>query len=449
MRLGISPPKPTHEERELALCTFKPSIHGSPRRARPSSAREASSRTAVRPTLSSEEQELAMHCTFMPKVSSPPRRRAPTTVATSELSEAIMRRRGLSISVKDLRELRQLKQPPDLVRRVIEMVLILLQEDVGSWHDTLRHLADPYALLTAVATLRKASVAEETRELLHPYLSAPDMTVDHALRAASCLGALVDWVLHMARAEPSPHEVTPPDSPPSTPPPSPNKIWSGWMTPDQDEPPVPVPEAQAQAPGTTPWEGDQDKEEWTAEPPLPWRVAIRRDRREAFDRHDSRRLSSLSSEERELATHCTFHPKITSTRTGKITGSRSLQAMPPSRSALTTRVPPPGWTARAVLGVFSAPSYVSIGAPYDPKKPGILRARQARATLARKAPPGGKAKGGAGPGGMPQEVETHVVPYDAEEEWVLVDAAVDDNGAEGDSALPETKGVGPWPVYLT
>ena len=344
MTLGVDRPQPTREERELALCTFKPQLNLSARLLP-----KPSSRRAVQPQ-SSEERELTLHCTFRPKLSSSPLRRASTiaTVSSRRSCPALRRGNGLTISVKDVMLFRRLKRPPDLVKRVFEAVMILLQEDVGSWHDTLRHLSDPRAFLERIATLRKAGVAEETRELLLPYISsfsAPEMRVDLARGQGTALGALVDWALHMGVDMPvmkTTKKLTPPES---SPPPSPNRIWPGFRTNDWGAPSPDREDVQesmqescqetatppAQAATSTPVHTSTPREEsgaWEADPPLPWRAPRPRTPR------------TLSSEERELAMHCTFRPRIIESLTRTRHQSQTRPLVTNLREFASKRAPP-------------------------------------------------------------------------------------------------------------
>ena len=69
------------------------------------------------------------------------------------------------ICVKDLGLLKAFKSPPEMVVRVFNVVLILLQHNVG-WEHTLSALANPlYSFLLSVATLKKESVTRRRRPL--------------------------------------------------------------------------------------------------------------------------------------------------------------------------------------------------------------------------------------------------------------------------------------------
>ena len=50
-----------------------------------------------------------------------------------------------------------------------------------------------YTFLIAVANLKKESITQETLELLQPYLSAPDLTVESGKKIAGGLAMLFDF----------------------------------------------------------------------------------------------------------------------------------------------------------------------------------------------------------------------------------------------------------------
>ena len=112
--------------------------------------------------------------------------------------------------------MKQLKQPPDLVKRVFDMVLILFQKEVvpsqaetvtskrgdvlqlcGSWQFSLPMMAD-IGFLPSLEKFQKDAINDETVELLGPYLAAPDMTPEDARKVASALAGLCTWARAMA-----------------------------------------------------------------------------------------------------------------------------------------------------------------------------------------------------------------------------------------------------------
>ena len=266
------PAVPTTEERELALCTFKPKINSSPRPAASSSRiarKEAWPQTSeerelahctFRPKtggahhskngsndlqfdrqslrLTSEEREVLDHCTFTPKVNARPPH-------LDRRGWSLRRGQG-SISVKVVEEVRKFKVIHPLVSRVLDVVLILLQQPVG-WRIALRVFETPHLFLAAVAVLRKEDVTDETLARLRPHLSAPDLTVENVSKVSTFAMILLDWALDMVSSS------------------------------------------------------SQTAEEWVADPPSISRWL-------AHSKLPTFRIP-MTSVERELAQHCTFKPE--------------------------------------------------------------------------------------------------------------------------------------------
>eukprot|EP00327_Prymnesium_parvum_P015479 CAMPEP_0113272674 /NCGR_PEP_ID=MMETSP0008_2-20120614/23450_1 /TAXON_ID=97485 /ORGANISM="Prymnesium parvum" /LENGTH=4484 /DNA_ID=CAMNT_0000122153 /DNA_START=48 /DNA_END=13502 /DNA_ORIENTATION=+ /assembly_acc=CAM_ASM_000153 len=121
-----------------------------------------------------------------------------------------------AITAKDIGLLKQLKQPPDLVKRVFDVVLILFQREIvpstavvvetkrgavtqleGSWQFALPMMAD-IGFLGNLERFNKDAINDETVELLYPYLSAPDFTSEDAKKVAGALAGLCTWSRAMA-----------------------------------------------------------------------------------------------------------------------------------------------------------------------------------------------------------------------------------------------------------
>ena len=121
-----------------------------------------------------------------------------------------------AITAKDIGLLKQLKQPPDLVKRVFDVVLILFQKEIvppvavvvdtkrgsvtqldGSWMFALPMMAD-IGFLGSLERFNKDAINDETVELLHPYLAAVDFTAEDAKKVAGALAGLCIWARSMA-----------------------------------------------------------------------------------------------------------------------------------------------------------------------------------------------------------------------------------------------------------
>jgi len=121
-----------------------------------------------------------------------------------------------AITAKDIGLLKSFKQPPDLVKRVFDVVLILFINEVvpsaavevegktgkrlqleGSWKFALPMMAD-IGFLPSVMGFQKDNINDETVELLYPYLKAPDFTPEDAKKVALALAGLCTWARAMA-----------------------------------------------------------------------------------------------------------------------------------------------------------------------------------------------------------------------------------------------------------
>ena len=123
-----------------------------------------------------------------------------------------------TISARDIGLLKQLKQPPDLVKRVFDVVLLLFQKEVvpcmavqvenkkaklgtvlqleASWSFALSMMAD-ISFLSSLVQFNKDAINDETIEMLFPYLNAPDFTSEDAKRVAGALAGLCTWARAM------------------------------------------------------------------------------------------------------------------------------------------------------------------------------------------------------------------------------------------------------------
>jgi dynein heavy chain, axonemal len=116
-----------------------------------------------------------------------------------------------SISAKDIGALKALKNPPDVVKRIFDAVLVLRQFPMSSpvtWHDvkgamvingsdnykdvTMKMMGDTQFLAKLMA-FPKEQINDETCELLEPYLQAPDFNFEMAQKASGSVAGLCNW----------------------------------------------------------------------------------------------------------------------------------------------------------------------------------------------------------------------------------------------------------------
>jgi dynein heavy chain, axonemal len=122
-----------------------------------------------------------------------------------------------SITPKDIVGLKALKNPPDVVKRIFDAVLILRHFYVGpvSWHDvkgtmvilgtydqSVKMMGD-MNFLAALLNFAKEQINDETVELLAPYFAAPDFNYDAAKKASGNVAGLCNWAEAMCKY----HEV--------------------------------------------------------------------------------------------------------------------------------------------------------------------------------------------------------------------------------------------------
>jgi dynein heavy chain len=116
-----------------------------------------------------------------------------------------------SISSKDIGALKALKNPPDIVKRIFDAVLVLRQFPMSSkveWHDVkganVINASDNYSsvaikmmgdtnFLGSLMSFPKEQINDETCELLEPYLSAPDFNFAAAQKASGSVAGLCNW----------------------------------------------------------------------------------------------------------------------------------------------------------------------------------------------------------------------------------------------------------------
>jgi len=112
-----------------------------------------------------------------------------------------------SVTAKDIGALKALKNPPDVIKRIFDTVLVLRQgaldkvsfQDVkgamvvkGSWENSVRMMGDSN-FLQSLMDFPKELITDETCELLEPYLSAPDYNFASAQKASGNVAGLCNW----------------------------------------------------------------------------------------------------------------------------------------------------------------------------------------------------------------------------------------------------------------
>lgn len=112
-----------------------------------------------------------------------------------------------SISPKDITSLKALKNPPDIVKRIFDCVLILRHFGVekvawteqkgamvlaGSYENSVRMMQDAN-FLGALVNFPKEQINDETVELLQPYFNAPDFNFESAKKASGNVAGLCNW----------------------------------------------------------------------------------------------------------------------------------------------------------------------------------------------------------------------------------------------------------------
>eukprot|EP00798_Chlamydomonas_sp_ICE-L_P031303 gene31303-6451_t len=112
-----------------------------------------------------------------------------------------------SISPKDITSLKALKNPPDVIKRIFDAVILLryFPVDKVSWVDTkgvmvvlgtydvAAKMMGDMGFLTALMNFPKEQINDETVELLAPYFAAPDFNFEAARKASGSVAGLCNW----------------------------------------------------------------------------------------------------------------------------------------------------------------------------------------------------------------------------------------------------------------
>ncbi|PSC73956.1 flagellar outer dynein arm heavy chain gamma [Micractinium conductrix] len=122
-----------------------------------------------------------------------------------------------SITPKDIGSLKALKNPPDVIKRIFDCVLLLrpLPVNKAAWQDVkgAMVLAGTYDeavkmmgdmnFLQSLVNFPKEAINDETVELLQPYFAAPDFNYEAAKKASGNVAGLCNWAASMCKY----HEV--------------------------------------------------------------------------------------------------------------------------------------------------------------------------------------------------------------------------------------------------
>lgn len=118
-----------------------------------------------------------------------------------------------SIQPKDIQSLKALKNPPDVVKRIFDCVLLLRHfpinrvswQDIkgakviiGSYDEAVKMMGD-MAFLQALVNFPKEAINDETVELLQPYFAAPDFNFESAKKASGSVAGLCNWAEAMCQ----------------------------------------------------------------------------------------------------------------------------------------------------------------------------------------------------------------------------------------------------------
>ena len=128
-----------------------------------------------------------------------------------------------SITPKDITSLKALRNPPDVIKRIMDCVLILRHMRVGktSWQEVkglmVLEASYPEALkmmndmgfLQKLLTFPKEEINDETVELLKPYFRADDFNYESAKKASGNVAGLCNWAEAMCKYHVVAREVEP------------------------------------------------------------------------------------------------------------------------------------------------------------------------------------------------------------------------------------------------
>jgi len=116
-----------------------------------------------------------------------------------------------AINAKDIQLLKQLKNPPEIIKRIFDCVLILMGGELlpcvlvkpkerftfdASWQYALPMMGKS-TFLDDIFNFNRDAINDETIDILHPYISAPDFTYEDAKKASGNVAGLCTWIKAM------------------------------------------------------------------------------------------------------------------------------------------------------------------------------------------------------------------------------------------------------------
>ena len=118
-----------------------------------------------------------------------------------------------SISSKDINSLKSLRKPPDVIKRIMDCVLILYHSPVSkiSWHEVKENMViqssyeesvkmmSDMSFLQKLLTFPKDEINDETVELLQPYFRSADFNYMSAKKASGNVAGLCNWAEAMCK----------------------------------------------------------------------------------------------------------------------------------------------------------------------------------------------------------------------------------------------------------
>ncbi|KDD73473.1 P-loop containing dynein motor region D4 protein, partial [Helicosporidium sp. ATCC 50920] len=118
-----------------------------------------------------------------------------------------------SITPKDINSLKSLKNPPNIVKRIFDCVLLLRHFPLnpvvweefknqkvlkGSYEEAVKMMGD-LTFMQALVNFPKEGINDETVELIQPYFEAPDFNYESAKKASGNVAGLCNWADAMCK----------------------------------------------------------------------------------------------------------------------------------------------------------------------------------------------------------------------------------------------------------